>query len=366
MRSPTDGVREPRDREAPMTDDARRPSYGSGWIGLRFSRIRGRPRGPRAGEEKWAWLFIAPMVIGLLLLSAAPILATFAISLTHWDLLTAPDPAGLDNYAKLGDPRFLTAIRNTAFYTIVSAARDGDLAGLALALNQAIAGISWIRTMYFLPIVTSTIAVGLVWSWIYSPSNGLLNQLLACSDSRSAGSPTRSGRCRRSSGCRSGRPAGQHDHLPGRPAGDPDTYYDAASVDGAGRWARPGTSPAAADAEHLLHRPAEPDRLDPGVRPGLRPGNPGKPTSATITIVYFIYEAGFRNFKMGYASAASWILFLVVAVLTFIYFRSQNRCCPTSEGRAGGEPRASRPSGSAGGRPRGGPGSPGGRRSTRC
>jgi ABC-type sugar transport system permease subunit len=53
--------------------------------------------------------------------------------------------------------------------------------------------------------------------------------------------------------------------------------------------------------------------------------NPGKPTSATITIVYFIYEAGFRNFKMGYASAASWILFLIVAVLTFIYFRSQNR-----------------------------------------
>ena len=61
------------------------------------------------------------MVIGLLLLSAAPILATFAISLTHWDLLTAPDPAGLDNYTKLfDDPRFLTAIRNTAFYTIVS------------------------------------------------------------------------------------------------------------------------------------------------------------------------------------------------------------------------------------------------------
>jgi len=53
--------------------------------------------------------------------------------------------------------------------------------------------------------------------------------------------------------------------------------------------------------------------------------NPGKPANATITLVYFIYEAGFRNFKMGYASAASWILFLIVAVLTFIYFRSQRR-----------------------------------------
>src|SRR6187455_1731319 len=165
-----------------MTDDARRPSYGSGWIGLRLSRVRGggKPRGPRAGEEKWAFLFIAPMVIGLLFLSAAPILATLAISLTHWDLLTAPDFAGLDNYTKLfDDPRFLVAVRNTAFYTIVSVPLGMTISlALALALNHAIAGISWIRTMYFLPIVTSTIAVGLVWAWIYSPSSGLLNQLL--------------------------------------------------------------------------------------------------------------------------------------------------------------------------------------------
>jgi ABC-type sugar transport system permease subunit len=53
--------------------------------------------------------------------------------------------------------------------------------------------------------------------------------------------------------------------------------------------------------------------------------NPGKPGEATITLVYFIYEAGFRNFKMGYASAASWIMFLIVAVATILYFRTQNR-----------------------------------------
>ena len=97
-----------------MTGDARRPSFGSGWIGLRFSRIRGgRPRGPRAGEEKWAWLFITPMLLGLVFLSAAPIVATFAVSLTHWDLLTPPDPAGLENYTRLlSDQRFLIALRD--------------------------------------------------------------------------------------------------------------------------------------------------------------------------------------------------------------------------------------------------------------
>ena len=52
---------------------------------------------------------------------------------------------------------------------------------------------------------------------------------------------------------------------------------------------------------------------------------PGRPTEATTTVVYFIYENGFRNFKMGYASAASWVLFMIVALLTALYFRSQSR-----------------------------------------
>jgi multiple sugar transport system permease protein len=226
-----------------VTDTARRPSFGSGWIGLRFSRIRGgKPRGPRAGEEKWGWLFISPAVAGLILLSAAPILATFAISLTHWDLLTAPDPAGLDNYARLvNDPRFLTAFRNTAFYTIVSVPLGMAISlGLALALNQAIAGISWIRTMYFLPIVTSTIAIGLVWSWIYSPSSGLLNQFLGVfglPPQRWVADPFWAMPAIIGMSVWQGLPANTIIFLAGLQA-IPSGYYDAASVDGAGPWAR--------------------------------------------------------------------------------------------------------------------------------
>ena len=106
----------------------------------------------------------------------------------------------------------------------------------------------------------------------------------------------------------------------------PQEYYDAASVDGAGRWARfrsvtlPLLTPSLFftgiltligafqifDQVYVLARP-------------------GKPTDATVTLVYFIYENGFKNFKMGYAAAGSWILFLIVAVLTLVYFRSQHR-----------------------------------------
>ena len=103
-----------------------------------------------------------------------------AISLTKWDLLTAAEFVGLDNFvALLTDDRFLMALRNTIFYTVVSVPL-----GLAIALawrwrsTSASAGIAWIRTAYFLPVVTSTIAVALVWLWIYSPSGGLLNEVL--------------------------------------------------------------------------------------------------------------------------------------------------------------------------------------------
>ena len=315
-----------------MTDDARRPSFGAGWIGLRFGRRRGgrRPRGPRAGEERWAWLFITPMLLGLVFLSAAPIVATFAVSLTHWDLLTAPDPAGFENYTRLfSDQRFLIALLNTAFYTIVSVPLGMVLAlGLALALNQAIRGISWIRTMYFLPIVTSTIAVGLVWSWIYSPSSGLLNQLLGVfgiPPQRWVTDPFWAMPSIIGMSIWQGLPANTIIFLAGLQA-IPSTYYDAASVDGGGVWAR---------LRHVTLPLLTPSIFFTGVLSLIGSAqvfdqvfvlaNPGKPSNATITLVYFIYEAGFRNFKMGYASAASWILFLIVAVLTFIYFRSQRR-----------------------------------------
>src|SRR4249920_575253 len=139
-----------------------------------------RRGGPLAGDGRWVLLFLAPTLLGLAILSAGPILATLGISLTRWDLLTAPKPAGLDNYtALLSDDRFLKALRNTFFYTIVSVPLGLTIAlGLALALNHRIRGIAFIRTAYFLPVVTSTIAIALVWQWIYSHDAGLLNQVL--------------------------------------------------------------------------------------------------------------------------------------------------------------------------------------------
>ncbi|MCU0478112.1 MAG: sugar ABC transporter permease [Chloroflexi bacterium] len=302
-------------------------------IGRRRAAGETSPRrrgGPVAAEARWAWLFLAPTLIGLAILSAGPIAATFAISLTEWDLLTPPQWLGLENYGALvADRRFQLALRNTTFYTVVSVPLGMVLAlGLALALNQGLRGIAWIRTAYFLPVVTSATAVGLVWAWIYAPSGGILNQLLelfGLPPQKWVSDPFWAMPAIVMMSVWQGLGTSVIIFLAGLQA-IPQEYYDAASVDGAGRWARfrsvtlPLLTPSlfftgilalisafqVFDQVYVLARP-------------------GKPTEATVTLVYFMYENGFKNFKMGYAAAASWILFLIVAVLTYFYFRSQRR-----------------------------------------
>ncbi len=286
-------------------------------------------RGPRAGEGRWVLLFLAPTLIGLAVLSAGPILATLGISLTKWDMLTAPQFVGLDNYTQLlNDDRFLIALRNTLFYTLVSVPLSLVLSlGIATALNQQLRGIAWIRTAYFLPLVTSATAIALVWLWIYSP-NGLLNGalgVLGIPPQRWVADATLAMPSIIAMSVWQGLPANTIIFLAGLQA-IPTEYYDAASVDGAGRRAR-----FRAITLPLL----TPSIFFTGILSLIGAfqvfdqvyvmANPGKPGQATITLVYFIYEAGFRNFKMGYAGAASWIMFLIVAVATILYFRTQDR-----------------------------------------
>jgi len=286
-------------------------------------------RGPLAGEGRWALAFLAPTLIGLALLSAGPILATLAISLTKWDLLTPPTFVGLDNFgALISDDRFLKALRNTFFYTAVSVPVGLAIAlGLALALNQAVRGIALVRTAYFLPVVTSTIAIALVWQWIYNADSGLLNQVLGVvgiPPQKWLTNPTLAMPSIIAMSIWQGLGVNIIIFLAAL-QGIPSELLDAASVDGAGRWARfrhvtlPLLTPAIffTGVLALIAGFQVFDQIFVLIKP--------RPTDATITVVYFIYENGFKFFKMGYASAASWVLFLIVALFTAIYFWSQNR-----------------------------------------
>ena len=288
-----------------------------------------RGGGGRSSDGRWALLFLGPTLLGLAVLSAGPILATLAISVTDWDLLTAPKFSGLDNYLQLlSDHRFQVALRNTFFYTIVSVPLGLVIAlGLAMALNTKVRGIAFIRTAYFLPVVTSTIAIALVWQWIYSANGGLLNEILGAfgiPTQKFLSDPTLALPSIIAMSIWQGLGINIIIFLAGL-QGIPADLLDAASVDGAGSWARfrhvtlPLLTPSIffTTVLSLISSFQVFDQIYVLAKP--------KPTEWTITVVYFIYENGFRFFKMGYASAASWVLFLIVAVLTFIYFRSQNR-----------------------------------------
>ena len=240
-----------------------------------------------------------------------------------------PKLVGLDNFtALLSDDRFMKALRNTFFFTIVSVPLGLAIAyGLALALNQRIRGISFIRTAYFLPVVTSTIAIALVWQWIYNADSGLLNQALevvGVSPQKWLSNPTLAMPSIIAMSIWQGLGINVIIFLAAL-QGIPQELIDAANVDGAGPWARsrsvilPLLTPAIffTGVLSLIGSFQVFDQIFVLVKP--------RPTDATITLVYFIYENGFKFFKMGYASAASWILFLIVAAFTAIYFWSQKR-----------------------------------------
>ena len=153
---------------------------------LRQSRISGRAPGRRTlgtierREERVAYLFLAPWLIGLVVFIIGPVIASLLISLTDWNLLTPPNWVGLKNYEKMfADRDFYNSLRVTfrfvimslPIYTVVSLS-------LALLLNQRIRGMYFFRTVLFMPSVIAGTAVAVLWSILLNPDVGVVNQVL--------------------------------------------------------------------------------------------------------------------------------------------------------------------------------------------
>ncbi|MGE5598540.1 MAG: carbohydrate ABC transporter permease [Bacteroidota bacterium] len=280
-------------------------------------------------EFRWILLFIGPTVLGLAVGALGPMLASLAISFTKWDVIVRPVFVGWQNYVKLAaDPLFIKSMINTAYFTAVSVPL-GMAASLLIALlmNQKLKGILLYRTAFFTPVVTSVTAVALVWSWIFSSDFGLLNYILGLL------------------------------HLPGvnwlssttwaMPAvilvsiwwglgydmviflaglqGIPDIYYEAAKIDGAG----PGrqflyiTLPLMTPYIFFVLIMSLISSLQVFTQCYMM--TKGGPANATLTIFYYLYKNGFMYFKMGYASAMAYILFIVIFVLSWLSFKLQDR-----------------------------------------
>lgn len=135
---------------------------------------------PLGREKITLWLMLAPTLLGLVIGVLGSIVATVALSFTHWDLLTPPTWAGLDNYVALfNDAKLRLALTNTIKFSLLYVPAVVIVSMfIAILLNRKIRGISVFRTIYFLPAVTSAVATALVWNMIYGKDTGILNFII--------------------------------------------------------------------------------------------------------------------------------------------------------------------------------------------
>jgi len=288
---------------------------------------RSRPSGLRRAEGRWALLFLAPSLIGFLAFTAFPVLSALLLSLARWDLISAPEFVGLGNYIQAAkDPLFWRVLLNTVYYTVATVPL-GIIVSLAFAviLNEPIRGRLGLRAIYFMPVISSTVAVAMVWRWIYNPDFGMLNFLLSRLHLPTPGWLTSTTWAM---------PAiimmsvwkdlgyGVVIFLAGLQA-IPHHLYDAAAVDGASRWQQfwritlPLLTPTTFFATVVYSINSF------QVFGQVYMMTQGGPNYATSTMVYYVYQNAFQFFKMGYASALAWILFAFIFVFTLIQVRYQ-------------------------------------------
>jgi multiple sugar transport system permease protein len=259
-----------------------------------------------------------------------PVISAFVISFTQWDLFTAIDFVGLGNYVALwNDPIFRQVLGNTAYYVLGSVPVQMALAlAAALALNRGIRGQTFFRVVYFLPVVTSTVAAALVWAWLFNSNYGLINALLSLVGVTDLPKWLASSRW--------AMPAviivsiwqnmgyAMVLFLAGLQNIRQDVY-DAAALDGSQGWTRfititlPLLSPTTFFV--LIISIIGSFQVFELVFVMTKAG----PANATNTLVYYIYQNGFQFYQMGYASAAAMVLFLIVLVLTLVQYGLQNR-----------------------------------------
>ncbi|MEP2783184.1 MAG: sugar ABC transporter permease [Pseudoruegeria sp.] len=135
---------------------------------------------PRGKERFWAGFLLTPTLLGLGLGVLGSIIATLVLGFFNWDLFTTPEWVGFENYTDLpGDRKFTKALKTTSLFSLIYVPGTVILSiAIAVLLNRHVVGKSLFRLFFFLPVVTSPVAVGLVWSWIYSRDQGLLNNMI--------------------------------------------------------------------------------------------------------------------------------------------------------------------------------------------
>ncbi len=280
-------------------------------------------------ENVAGFLFISPWIVGFLAFEFGPLIAATYLGLTKYDILTSPVFIGLANYDKMftRDPLFWKSMWVTAIYSL-STVFLGVILGVALAvlLNQKVRGMSLYRTIYYLPAVVSGVAVAYMWIWVFTPEAGIVNYALSLVGITGPNwlfstTWTLPSFVLMSLWAVGG---GMVLYLAGL-QGVPTQLYEAASLDGAGRWAAfwNVTLPMISPVIFFNFIIGIIGSFQVFTNSFVITG--GGPANSTLFFVLYMYRHAFENFKMGYAAALGMILFLVIMTLTIISFRLSNR-----------------------------------------
>lgn len=280
---------------------------------------------PARREAVEGYLFILPWLLGLVIFTVGPIVASFYFSLTDFQVVKAPVFTGLRNFQQLvGDRLFWQALKVTTIFVFVSTPLALILSfAVALLMNQKVRFLGLWRTIYYLPTLVPVIASTMLWLWIFNPEFGLINTVL-----RSFGidGPLWLGHSKWAlpslilmSLWTVGGP--MLIYLAGL-QGIPTDLYEAAEVDGAGRWAKFWAVTIPLMTPVIFFNLVMNMIAAFQVFAQAFVMTDGGPRYATLFYVLYLYQNAFKFFRMGYASALAWVLFLIILVLTALVIRS--------------------------------------------
>jgi len=292
-----------------------------------LARLANRPR--TMARTAVAWSFLAPATAHLAVFTLAPLLFATWLSLHRWSLLDVARPfVGLANYsAVLTDGEWWNAIRNTALFTLHVPVSMAVALGLALLTHRRLRGVVTLRAIFFLPTITSLVAIAISWQWIFHPEYGLLNWLLSL-----VGIAPQPWLTSPSTALAALMVMAvwlvvgyQMVLFQAGLAAIPQELYDAARIDGAGPWRRfvhvtvPGL-------RHTLFFVLVTSVIGSfQIFGAVYVMTEGGPLHATDVAVFHIYREAWEFFRFGRAAAMSWLLFAIVFVLTWVQFRVLER-----------------------------------------
>lgn len=270
------------------------------------------------------YLFIMPFILGFLFWFLAPASVALWLTFQKYNLISAPSYVGFQNIEQLfKDPLLLLSLKATFLYTFLSVPLGLLLSFfLATLINRQFRGIAFFRTIYYLPSIVPAVANALLWAWMFNTEFGLINVIIrGLGGSKVAWLQSTSWAI----------PAFVILSLWGTGSsmiiflaglqGIPDIYYEAAEIDGAGRWTK---------LRHITL-----PLMSPIIFFNLLLGfintfqvftigylvTNGGPENSTLFLVLYIYRTAFQSQKMGYAAALSWVLFLILLIMSFVTFK---------------------------------------------